>query len=280
MIELKGRYNKDCKILIDEVENEALALIQAILDQPASEGVPIRIQCDTHAGKGIVIGFTMPLTQLLNPAWVGCDVGCGMISAKFTSEKELNLEEIDNSIRKVVPMGFNLNSASIVKNIPFERAQETADKFVKKFNEKFGTSHIAPTYNEKWLMKMLKDIDMDVTKFYSAIGSLGSGNHFIELGKDSKDNYWITIHSGSRNFGLKVFDYWMNVANGKVKVVSDEYNKELDYILQNTYPKSDIPKKMKELKDKYKVGINKEYLSDENLIGYLFFLNLLLLIIS
>lgn len=270
MLEMKGKYNKDCKIFIDEVEYEALALIQSILDQQASDGVPVRIMPDVHTGKGIVIGFSMPLTNLLNAAWVGCDIGCGMLSAKFSDDKELDLKKIDDNIRKYVPMGFNLHSSPIVKNIPFERAQETADIFVKKYNEKFGTSYSAPTYNDKWLLGMLKDINMDVTKFYNALGTLGSGNHFAEIGKDSNGDYWVTIHSGSRNLGLKVFDFWMNVANGKVKVASEGYIKEYDDIIQNTNPKSDIPKKLKVLKDKYKMGINKEYLSGENLMGYLF----------
>ena len=74
MIELKGKYNRDCKILTDNIELEAYSLIQAILDQPVSEGVPIRIQADTHVGKGIVIGFCMPLNNsMLNPLHIGVD---------------------------------------------------------------------------------------------------------------------------------------------------------------------------------------------------------------
>ena len=96
-------------------------------------------------------------------------------------------------------------------------------------------------------------------------------NHFIELGKSDKtDNYWVTIHTGSRNFGLKIADYWTNVAKGKVFVASKEYNMELDNIILNTYPKSDIPKKIRDLKSRYEIGINSEYLEGENLIGYLF----------
>lgn len=96
-------------------------------------------------------------------------------------------------------------------------------------------------------------------------------NHFIELGKSDKTgDYWVTIHTGSRNFGLKIADYWTNVAKGKVFVASKEYNTELDNIILNTYPKSDIPKKIRDLKSRYEIGINSEYLEGENLIGYLF----------
>lgn len=96
-------------------------------------------------------------------------------------------------------------------------------------------------------------------------------NHFIELGRSNKTgDYWVTIHTGSRNFGLKIADYWTNVAKGKVFVASTEYNTELNDIILNTYPKSDIPKKIQDLKSRYNLGINTEYLSGDNLVGYLF----------
>ena len=269
MIELKGKYNKDCKIFIDDVEPEAIGLIQSILDQQISDGVPVRIMPDCHAGVAVCIGFTMPLTSLLNPGLVGVDIGCGMASARFSIDK-LNLEKLDIDIRKRIPMGFEVHESSVFKSIPFDEVQRIADIFTKKYNEKFNTSYIAPVYNEKWLMTKLKDINMDVIKFHNAIGTLGGGNHFCELGKDSKGNYWITVHSGSRNFGLKIAGYWTNVAKGKVVVMPESYNKEMDYILQKTVPKSEIPKKLKELKEKYKIGVNKEFLSGDNLVGYLY----------
>ena len=270
MIELKGKYNKDCKIFIDDVESEALSLIQAILDQPVSENVPVRIMIDVHSGKGICIGFTMPVTNMLNPNHIGVDLGCGMLSARFSNTYKLNLEDIDTDIKNSVPMGFNIHTEPSFKFIPFKEVQEVADKFIVKYNEKFGTSYVSPTYNEKWLSKKLKDINIDEVKFWNAIGTLGGGNHFIELGTDSNKDYWITIHSGSRNFGLKIADYWNNVARLQMSVPPDVYNKELDNIKENTFPKSLIPKKIQELRDKYKMGINKEYLVGDNMIGYLF----------
>jgi tRNA-splicing ligase RtcB len=270
MIELKGKYNKDCKIFIDDVEPDAIALIQSILDQPVSEGVQIRIMPDTHLGVGTVIGMTMPLTELLNVAFVGCDIGCGVAAAKFNKNIKIDLELLESQIRENVPTGFNLHSSAVVTKLDFDKIQEIADSFIVKYNKKFGTSFVAPTYSEKWLSKKLKDINMDESKFWNSIGTMGSNNHFVELGRDSNEDYWITVHTGSRNLGLKIFDYWMGIANGKVKMANPEYNKELDNILLTTVPKSLIPSKIKELKDKYKVGIDKQYLSDENLIGYIF----------
>ena len=271
MLELKGKYNKDCKIFTTDIENEAIGLIQSILDQPVSNDVKIRIMPDVHAGKSIVIGFTMPLTDLINPQICGVDIGCGMLSARFSDKYKLDLEKIDNKIRENLPMGFNIHESNMFNSIPFGDVQRVADIFTVKFNEKFKTTYKSPTYNENWLMNKLKDIGMDVNTFFKSIGTLGGGNHFIEVGvSDLSGDYWVTIHSGSRNFGLKIADYWTNVAKGKVLVASDEYNKELENIILNTEPKKLIPIKIKELKDKYKMGVSKEYLSGDNLIGYLY----------
>ena len=271
MIELKGKYNRDCKILTDEVELEAYSLIQAILDQPVSEGVPIRIQADTHVGKGIVIGFCMPLNNtMLNPLHIGVDIGCGMLSGKFSGGYKLDLPTLDSDVKLAVPMGFNVHESCQFLTIPFEEVQEVADRFVTSYNKKFGTSYTAPTYNTKWLTNKLKEIKIDEHKFWNAIGTLGGGNHFIEMGKDSNDDYWITIHCGSRNFGLKIADYWTNVAKSQMLIAPDVYAKELETIKLTTNPRNLIPKKIQELKDKYKVGVNKEYLLGENMMGYMF----------
>lgn len=213
----------------------------------------------------------MPLTNLLNPNHIGVDIGCGLVSARFSKDHKLNLEQINEELRERIPMGFEIHDETKFKDIPFDDVQKLADVFAKKYNEKFGTSYVAPTYNEKWLTKKLKDIDMDVDKFYKSIGTLGGGNHYCEVGvSENTGDYWITFHSGSRNFGLKIADYWNNVAAGRTLVVDDEYSKELDNIIQNTVPKNLIPNKIQELKAKYKVGINKEYLSGDHMMGYLF----------
>jgi len=270
MLEIKGKYT-DAKIFIDNVEDGLFEQIYSVINSPASKGLKVAIQCDCHVGAQICVGFTMELGTMLTPNWIGVDIGCGMLSARFSDTYKLNLEEIDTEIRRRIPMGFEVHDTTIFKDIPFGEVQRIADIFATKFNEKFGTSYTAPTYNEKWLEKKLKDIDMDAAKFHHAIGTLGSGNHFAEIGRsDTYGDYWVTFHSGSRNFGLKIADYWNNVANRKVRVASSDYNKEMDEIVLKTVPKSDIPKKLRELKDKYKMGIDKEFLMGDDLIGYLF----------
>lgn len=270
MIELKGKYS-DTKIFIDEVEEGVYTQIYETLNSETSKGLKIRVMSDCHVGSGCVIGYTQELGKYIKPSTIGVDLGCGMLSARFSGRTTLDLEKLDKLIREYVPMGFDIQEEVVFKNIPFGDVQVIADNFISKFNEKFGTSYDAPTYNEKWLTSKLKDVDMDEGKFFKSIGTLGGGNHFIELGKSDKSNdYWLTIHTGSRNFGLKIADYWTNVAKGKVFVATKEYNVELDNIILNTEPKSDIDKKIKDLRTRYNLNIDKEYLDGEHLVGYLF----------
>jgi len=93
MLELKGKYNKDCKIFIDNVEDKALSTIHRILDSQVSENLPIRIMPDVHEGCGIVIGFSMPLGKMLSPNFVGVDIGCSINGGIFKSNKKFNLKE-------------------------------------------------------------------------------------------------------------------------------------------------------------------------------------------
>lgn len=76
MLELKGKYCKDCKIFTDNIEQDALSMVYHFLDHPMFEGSKIRIMPDVHAGKDIVVGFTVPFTDHVNPDHVGGDIGC------------------------------------------------------------------------------------------------------------------------------------------------------------------------------------------------------------
>lgn len=268
MIELKGKYT-DAKIFIDNIEEGVFGQIYDVINSKISDGLKVRIMPDVHVGSSICIGFSMELGEYLNPNHVGCDIGCGLLAGKFNKNVSLDLKKIERKIREVIPTGFNIHKSAIINKIDFDEIQKTADLFIIEYNRKFDTDYTSPTFNEKWLSSMLKRIKMDETKFWNSIGTMGGNNHFCELGRDENTDYWITIHTGSRNLGIKIFDYWNNVAKGKTFTASKEYNYELQDIIQNTIPKSDIPKRMKELKEKYSVGINKEYLSGDNMFGYL-----------
>ena len=116
MIELKGKYNKDCKIFTDNIDEESYSILYKILNEKASEDVKIRIMPDTHLGKGIVVGFTMPLTDRVNPFHIGVDIGCGMLTSKLSDEiKDIPLEKIDKTIKQNIPMGQSTHKKVLIR---------------------------------------------------------------------------------------------------------------------------------------------------------------------
>lgn len=270
MIELKGRYNKDCKIFAEDIEESAYSLIQNILDEKATKDVPVRIMPDVHAGVGIVIGFTCPMTKFVNPDWVGCDIGCAVESHELSLSGDLNLELIDSQIRDVIPMGMKVRSKSILNEKEFIRElRRNINSFHSKYTVHSGINYDIPTINEKWIESTLKRLHMEPSVFYNSIGTLGGGNHFIEIGKDLNNKYWLTIHSGSRNLGIKVWKYHTNQAKLQKDSKDPEYSMELEKIKNNTSDKSQIPRLIDELKDKLEMGVNKKFLRGEYLFNYL-----------
>lgn len=135
-----------------------------------------------HAGKGIVIGFTMPITDMVNPNHVGVDIGCGLITAKtkgiahllkqFNSETEV-LQYIDHRIRKGIPMGMNYHTktqGSLDYRVLNSRVQSFYQKWLNKY-ENYG----CPTINENYVTDLIKRIGINTDTFYKSIGTLGGG---------------------------------------------------------------------------------------------------------
>jgi len=170
----------DLKIFTDLIEPEATNQIYSLIKQPAFENCKVRIMPDVHAGSGCVIGFTADLGDKVIPNIVGVDIGCGMFTIDL-GRQEIDLEKLDEVIRKNVPNGKNVHGNRIVK---FDKLQQLN------------------CYRE------LKD----TKRIERSIGTLGGGNHFIELDIDTEGNKYLIIHSGSRNLGKQVAEYYQNLA--------------------------------------------------------------------
>ena len=173
MMTIKGEFNF-ANVMIDVLDDSTRSQIQNFVNNPSFKGTYIAIMPDCHAGAGSCIGFTMAMNDRIIPDVVGVDIGCGMLSRKFDVDN-INLEAFDAFIKENIPSGFAIN-----------------DKVWK------GTPFFAET---------VKKIGMDEGRAFRSIGTLGGGNHFIEAGFGSDGKIWVTIHTGSRNFGLQIAKY-------------------------------------------------------------------------
>lgn len=213
---------KDLKIFTTDIEQEAIKQIDELLEQEPFKNCKVRIMPDVHSGKGCVIGFTADLGNKIIPNIVGVDIGCGMLCVEL-GNIELNLEKLDNIINEYIPAGRNIREQKL---IDFEKI------------------------NELYCLRELKESK----KFNRAIGTLGGGNHFIEVDIDDEDNKYLVIHTGSRNLGKQVAEYYQNLAIELCSGKEEFHNKK--YKLIETYKKqgkkSEIQNAIKELEKEYK----------------------------
>jgi RNA-splicing ligase RtcB len=208
MFEIIGKYGT-AKVYATTVEDECVSQIFGFMNSPVVEGCNIAIMPDTHAGKGSCIGFTQMINKenpRVNPNMVGVDIGCGMLVLKISAEagkilfNKPGLEKFDKIMHTKIPSGM--------------AHRKTLHKFAKDFTE---------------IKNLIADADYDKELF--AIGSLGGGNHFVEIDTDEKGDYYIVIHSGSRHLGIAVAKYWEN--------------KAVEYHKNNSKLKNDLINKLK-----------------------------------
>ena len=200
----------DVKIFTDNIEETALEQIKELLSIDVFSDKKIRIMPDVHAGAGCVIGFTCDLGDKVIPNIVGVDIGCGM--------RVLNLGRISN-------IDYHAFHEHIRGNVP-------SGKIVRE--DRFG---FTPLVGEE--MDIYREAKQLVTELYcyrelkdsgrinKAIGSLGGGNHFIELDKDDDNNVYLVIHTGSRNLGKQVADIYQAKAIKHLTAGADEFEQTI-----------------------------------------------------
>lgn len=263
-------------VMIDEVEEACLRQIRGFVDHPAFTN-PIAIMPDTHAGKGSVIGFTMPLSPLVIPAVIGVDINCGMLSLEL-GQLSYDKLAIDCLVREAVPFGMNVHPQAKydMKMFPWQEVNELAQNFVRHFNRVFGRDVVAPTYDERWYKDLMRRLGYKGEEVVRAIGTLGSGNHFIEFGRSQQtDQAWVTIHTGSRNVGKRICDYWQQKACDNLRnVKKQELLQKIEKIKDGASDKSQVGRLIEEARRELgldvKVPNNLEYLEGEEAAGYFF----------
>ena len=200
----------DVKIFTDNIEEKALEQIKELLSIDVFSDKKIRIMPDVHAGAGCVIGFTGDLGDKVIPNIVGVDIGCGMRILNLGKLSDIDFHAFHEHIRG------NVSSGMIVRE------------------DRFG---FKPLVGEE--MEIYREAKQLVTELYcyrelkdsgrinKAIGSLGGGNHFIELDKDDDDNVYLVIHTGSRNLGKQVADIYQTKAVKHLTDGADEFEETI-----------------------------------------------------
>ena len=180
MFEIRGKYNTAI-VYAGRTDQESVAQVMAMCNTPYLAESRIRMMPDMHAAEGCTVGTSMTINGCANPAWVGGDIGCGMQVYKLR-EREIDFAELDRVIRAEIPSGAAI--------FPGENKAVRALK-------------LQELICYEWIRH--KTVD-------ASLGTLGGGNHFIEVDRDTNGTLYLVIHSGSRRLGRDVAAYWQNEA--------------------------------------------------------------------
>lgn len=200
---IKGKFAK-AKVLTTNNPETALdqyseAQIQMICDNEVSLGSKISVMPDVHAGKVGPIGLTMTIKDRIMPSLVGVDIGCGMYITEIKA-KRIDFQKLDKVIREHVPSGFNIR----------QKPHRYADDFEINIDNYF-----------------------DENKARLSLGTLGGGNHFIEIDKDDDGKFYMVIHTGSRHLGVEITEHWLKEGQKALKAKGIEVPYELTYLEDN-----------------------------------------------
>lgn len=236
MLELKGKYNS-AKVFTDNIEETAASQIIELCNQEFVQGNIIRVMPDTHAGAGCTIGTTMTITDKIVPNLVGVDIGCGMEVAFIDKNKsDINFDQLDKVIRKFIPNGFSVRESS--KLHPYSKKIKFRD--------------IRAPFN--------------LERAKASVGTLGGGNHFIEL-NELDDRVVLVIHSGSRNLGKQIAEYYQDRAYKELSDNAEEV-KQLIERLKREGRQAEIQEEVAKIK-KPTVSKNLAYLHGQSFHDYI-----------
>lgn len=225
-MKIKGKYGSAILYAthVDDVTKEQ---VLELMNQRFVEKLNIRIMADCHAGAGCVIGTTMNIKDCCVPNLVGVDIGCGMLKVNL-GKTEIDLPKLDKFIIDNIPSGEEVHSTAVEMDV---------------------------NIRELYCYEKLKN----KKRFDCSIGTLGGGNHFIEIDKDDEENKYLVIHTGSRNLGKQVCEYYMKVANDNLICKDNDEIKEVVARLKAQGKTQLIQTEINKIKANYE-GVNKDLL--------------------
>ena len=231
---IRNLIGNEVKVFAETFENEAYEQVRKLADFEPYQKSKIRIMPDSHAGKGCTVGTTMTIAGKVTPNLVGVDIGCGMLVVEL-QERNVNLEKLDAIIHDFIPSGFNV--------------------------------HDEPLKNFAWFTDLRCLSHVDRERALRSIGSLGGGNHFIEVDKGEDGRLYLVIHSGSRNLGVGVCNYYQNLAYDRLTNMVDR-KKELIRRLKSQGREKDINSELQKLQ-RPKISKELAYLEGKDFEDYI-----------
>ena len=221
-ITIKGKY-ADAKIYASVVEESAISQVQTLVDQKFVGGESIAMMPDIHSGAGCTIGTTLSIrNRKVCPNLVGVDISCGMLTVKL-GKMDINLPRFDDLVNATIPAGHEVHEGRIVR---------------------------FPELQELKCYRSLKD----TKRIERSIGTLGGGNHFIELDRASDGTVFLVIHTGSRNLGKQIAEYYQERADQIINHDMGAYYRKRDEIIATFKAegrRSEIQKALEDLKAEY-----------------------------
>jgi len=239
MLTLQGKHNT-ATVFTYNIEQEATSQIIELLSQEFIKDSKIRLMPDVHAGKGCCIGTTMTIQDKVVPNLVGVDISCGMETMVLGETKaDIDLKQLDEFIHKQIPAGFNI--------------RDTLHPFTKEID----------------LTKLKCNKHVNLDRAYKSIGTLGGGNHFIELGENNNGNLVLVIHSGSRHLGGQIAKYYQDLAFNTMRATKSDKS-EIIKRLKAEGRESEIESTLKNpMYSTPKINKQLAYLEGQNLADYI-----------
>ena len=225
MIEIRGKYN-EAKIFADVVDSASIAQVQELCNQEFTAGSRIRLMPDIHAGAGCTIGTTMTIADKVVPNLVGVDIGCGMETVRIR-EGRLELQKLDKLIQEKIPSGFAI--------------RDSAHPYLSQID----------------LSELCCARHVDLLRAERSIGTLGGGNHFLEVDRDDDGNLYLVVHSGSRHLGVEVASHYQQAGYKALNRVDGASVEALVARMKAEGREKEIPKEIKRLKNARQTRIPK-----------------------
>ena len=185
MFELQGKYGT-AKVFTDTADQASISQVLTLLNQPFVEGCQVRMMPDIHAGAGCTVGTTMTIRDAIVPNLVGVDIGCGMEVARIR-ETRLEPQKLDRVIRERVPSGFD--------------RRKSEHRYARDM--------------DLTALRCARRVKIEAARL--SLGTLGGGNHFIEVDRDEEGALYVVVHSGSRHLGLEVANWYQEEAYRQLK---------------------------------------------------------------